>query len=109
MPKPSHHRGLARGKEKGTKEWSNGAPAARSCRHTMSQLGGGVIHKVSGGVHRDVGVLARSTSFELSYVEMESKQMRPKEICDQVGKCAITLPWKVAQSQNVGELENTSS
>ena len=57
MPKSSHHRGLARCQEKGKKEWSAGAPAARSCRHTMSQWGGGGIHKVGGGVHLDVGVL----------------------------------------------------
>ena len=31
------------------------APAARSYRHDISQGGGG-IHKVSGGVHLDVGV-----------------------------------------------------
>ena len=43
---------------KGKKEWSGGAPAATSCRHTMSQWGGG-IHKVRGGVHLDVGVLGR--------------------------------------------------
>ena len=35
-PKSSHHRGLARCQEKGKKEWSAGAPAARSCRHTIS-------------------------------------------------------------------------
>ena len=40
MPKSSHHQGLARCHEKVEKEWSGGAPAARSCRHTMSQLGG---------------------------------------------------------------------
>ena len=56
MPKSSHHRGPSRCQEKGKKEWSDGAPAARSCRHTMSQWGGG-IHKVIGGVHLDVGVL----------------------------------------------------
>ena len=42
VPKSSHHRGLARCQEKGKKEWSVGAPAARSCKHTMSQWGGGV-------------------------------------------------------------------
>ena len=57
MPKSSHHRGLARCQEKGKKECSAGAPAARSCRHTMSQWGGGVMDEVSGGVHLDVGVL----------------------------------------------------
>ena len=41
MPKSSHHRGLAGCEEKGRKEWSAGAPAARSCKHTMSQWGGG--------------------------------------------------------------------
>ena len=56
MPKSSHHRGVARCQEKGKKEWSAGAPAARSCRHTMSPLRGG-IHEVSGGAHLDVGVL----------------------------------------------------
>ena len=56
LPKSSRHRGTARCQEKGEKEWSDGAPAARSCRHTMSQWGGG-NHKVSGGVHLDVGVL----------------------------------------------------
>ena len=40
MPKSSHHRGLARCQEKGEKEWSDGAPGARSSRHTMSQWGG---------------------------------------------------------------------
>ena len=57
MPKSCHHRGLARCQEKGKKEWSAGAPAARSCRHTMSQRGGGGMDEVSGGVHLDVGVL----------------------------------------------------
>ena len=58
MPNSSHHRGLARCQEKGKNEWSAGARAARSCRHTMSQLGGGGgMHEVSGGVHLDVGVL----------------------------------------------------
>ena len=56
MPKSSHHRGLARCWEEGEKEWSDGAPAARSCRHTMSQSGVG-RKKVSGGIHLDVGVL----------------------------------------------------
>ena len=56
MPKSSHHRGLATCQEKGKKEWSAGAPAARSCRHTMSQWGGGGMDEVSGGVHLDVGV-----------------------------------------------------
>ena len=56
MPKSSHHRGLARCQEKGENEWSAGAPAARSCRHTTSQLGGG-MDEVSGGVHLDLGVL----------------------------------------------------
>ena len=40
----------------GGKKWSGGAPAATSCRHTMSQWVGNT-HKVSGGVHLDVGVL----------------------------------------------------
>ena len=57
MPKSSHHRGLARCQEKGEKEWSAGAPTARSCRHTMWQWGGGGMHEVSGGVHLDVGIL----------------------------------------------------
>ena len=58
MPKSSHHRGLAVCQEKGKKEWSPGAPAARSCKHTMSQWGGGGgMDEVSGGVHLDVGVL----------------------------------------------------
>ena len=39
MPKSSHHRRLARCQVKGIKEWSDGAHAARSCRHTMSQWG----------------------------------------------------------------------
>ena len=56
MPKSSHHRGLARCQEKGKKEWSAGAPAARSCRQTMSHWGGG-MDEVSGGVHPEVGVL----------------------------------------------------
>ena len=56
MPKSSHHRGLARCQEKGKKEWSTGAPAARSCKHTMSEWGGG-IREVSGGGHLDLGVL----------------------------------------------------
>ena len=56
MPKSSHHRGLARCQEKGKNEWSAGAPAARSCRHIISQWGGG-MDEVSGGVHLDVGVL----------------------------------------------------
>ena len=38
-PKTSHHRGLPRFQEKEKKEWSDAAPAPRSCRHTMSQLG----------------------------------------------------------------------
>ena len=41
MPKSSHHRGLARCQEKEKAEWSAGAPTATSCRHTMSQWGGG--------------------------------------------------------------------
>ena len=45
MPKSSHHRGLARCQEKGEKEWSAGAPAARLRRHTMSQWGGGVVYR----------------------------------------------------------------
>ena len=57
MPKSSHHRGLARCQEKRKKEWSVGAPAARSCRHTMSQWWGVCMDEVSGGVHLDVGVL----------------------------------------------------
>ena len=48
MPKSSHHRGLARCQVKGTKEWSGGALAARSCRHTMSQWGGAYIRLVVG-------------------------------------------------------------
>ena len=54
IPPPPGAGKLAR---EGQKEWSAGAPAARSCRHTMFQWGGGGIHKVSGGVHLDVGVL----------------------------------------------------
>ena len=57
MPNPSHHRGLARCKVKGKKEWLGGARAARAGRRTMSQWGGGGMHQVSGGVHLDVGVL----------------------------------------------------
>ena len=57
MPKSSHHQGLARCQGKGKKEWSAGAPATRSCRHTMSQWGGGGVDEVSVGVHMDVGVL----------------------------------------------------
>ena len=58
MPKSltSHHRGLARCQEKGKQESSAGEPVARSCRHTMSQWGGG-MDEVSGRVHLDVGVL----------------------------------------------------
>ena len=41
MPKSSHNRGLARCQVKGKKEWSSCARAARCCRHTMSQWGGG--------------------------------------------------------------------
>ena len=41
MPKSSYHRGLARGQVKGKREWSGGAPAERSCRHTMLHGGGG--------------------------------------------------------------------
>ena len=48
MPKSSHHRGLARCHEKGKKEWSAGALAARSCRHTMSQWVGGWTRLVVG-------------------------------------------------------------
>ena len=36
MPKSSHHRGLARCHVKGKKQWSGGAPAARSCSHTAT-------------------------------------------------------------------------
>ena len=35
--------GLARCQEKGKEEWSAGARAARSCRHTMSHWGGGGV------------------------------------------------------------------
>ena len=56
MPKSSHHRGLARCQEKGKKEWSAGARATRSIKHTKLQWRR-VIHKVSGGVHLNVGVL----------------------------------------------------
>ena len=56
MPKSSHHGGLARCQEKGKKEWSASASAPKSCRHTMSQWGGG-IDEVRGGVHLDVGVV----------------------------------------------------
>ena len=56
MPKSSHHWGLARCQEKRKKEWSAGAFAAKSCRHTMSQWGGG-MDEVCGGVHLDVGFL----------------------------------------------------
>ena len=41
---------------KGKNEWSGGAPATRSCRHTMSQWGG-VYTRLVCGVHLDVGVL----------------------------------------------------
>ena len=37
MPKSSHHWGLARCQEKGKKEWSAGARAARSSWQTMLQ------------------------------------------------------------------------
>ena len=68
MPKSSHHRGLARCHVKGKKGWSRGAPAARSCRHTMSQWGGG-IHKVSGGVHLDVGVVGLPHAVSMHGIE----------------------------------------
>ena len=48
--------GLARCQKKGKKEWMAGTPAAKSCRHLISQFGGG-LHKVRGGVHLGVGVL----------------------------------------------------
>ena len=56
MPKSSHHRGLARCQVKGEKmvRWCPGNKILQA--HHVA-MGGGGIHKVSGGVHRDVGVL----------------------------------------------------
>ena len=55
MPESSHHWGLARCQKEGKKEWLAGTPAARSGRHLILQLGGG-LHKVRGGVHLGVGI-----------------------------------------------------
>ena len=66
MPKSLHHRGLERSQQKGKKEWSGGAHARMSCRHTISQWGGGGMHKVSGGVHLNVGVPTGLVRMELS-------------------------------------------
>ena len=57
MPKSSHHRGLAGCQEKKKKEWSAGAPAARSCMQAHHIAVGGGVDEVSGGVHLHVGVL----------------------------------------------------